>query len=151
MPPIDPDWPWWVSALIVVLGLAATSAVSVWVAMIQTRQKLEAVREQVQNSHTDSNLRHDVDQANAGISLLAEAIERVERRLDDVDRSIRAERKSADRRYEIQAKDLEHAVEDGERAIQTLTDEIPGQIRDALKEHVAACPLRTPTKEDHHD
>ena len=150
MPPIDPDWPWWVSALIVVLGLAATSAVSVWVAMIQTRQKLEAVREQVQNSHTDSNLRHDVDQANAGISLLAEAIERVERRLDDVDRSIRAERKSADRRYEIQAKDLEHAVEDGERAIQTLTDEIPGQIRDVLKEHVAACPLRNP-KEDPHD
>ena len=147
MPPIDPDWPWWVSALIVILGLAATSAVSVWVAMIQTRQKLEAVREQVQNSHTDSNLRNDVDQTNAGISLLAEAIERVERRLDDVDRSIRAERKSADRRYEIQKHDLEDAVEDRQRAIQTLTDEIPGQIRNALREHVADCPLCTPKEQ----
>ena len=151
MPPLDPDWPWWVSALIVVLGLAATSAVSVWVAMIQTRQKLEAVREQVQNSHTQSNLRHDVDRANEGISMLAEGVERVERRIDDVDRSIRAERKSADRRYAIQQRDLEDAVEDGERAIQTLTDEIPGRLRDALEEHVAACTLRTPTKEDHHD
>lgn len=147
MPPIDPDWPWWVSALIVVLGLAATSAVSVWVATIQTRNKLEVVREQVQNSHTQSNLRNDIDSANEGIALLTEAMHRVERHMEDQSESIRAVEHSLDRRYRIQSRDLEHAIEDRERAIKTLTDEIPGQIREALGGHVVDCPLRTNPEE----
>ena len=67
--------------------------------------------------------------------------------LEDMAESTRAIEHSLDRRYRIQAKDLEHAVEDGQRAIQTLADEIPGQIRDALREHVADCPLRTPKEQ----
>ena len=31
--------------------------------------------------------------------------------------------------------------------IQTLTDEIPGQIRDALRDHITDCPLRNPKEQ----
>lgn len=156
MPPIDPDAPWWINALLILAALLLVSALPAWLTYRATRDKLAAVaqdtadvKDQVKNTHS-TNLRHDLDALRSDVQTQGEAVHRVERHLEDMAESTRAIEHSLDRRYRIQAKDLEHAIEDGERAIQTLTDEIPGQIRDALKEHVAACPLRTP-KEDPHD
>ena len=153
MPPIVPDAPWWVNALLIVAALLIVSALPAWLTYRATRDKLAAVaqdtadvKEQVKNTH-ESNLRHDIDQLAAATTSSVEAIHRVERHVEDLAESIRSVEQSLDRRYRIQAKDLEHAIEDRQRAIQTLTDEIPGQIRDALKEHVAACPLRNPKEQ----
>lgn len=156
MPPIDPDAPWWINALLILAALLLVSVLPAWLTYRATRDKLAAVaqdtadvKEQVQNTHS-TNLRHDLDALRSDVQTQGEAVHRVERYIEDMAESTRAIEHSLDRRYRIQTKDLEHAIEDGERAIQTLTDEIPGQIRDALKEHVAACPLRNP-KEDPHD
>ena len=156
MPPIDPDAPWWVNALLIVAALLIVSALPAWLTYRATRDKLATVaqdtadvKEQVKNTHS-TNLRHDLDALRSDVQTQGEAVHRVERYLEDMAERTRAIEHSLDRRYRIQAKDLEHAIEDRQRAIQTLTDEIPGQIRDALKEHVAACPLRNP-KEDPHD
>ena len=153
MPPIDPDAPWWVNALLIVAALLIVSALPAWLTYRATRDKLAAValdtaevKEQVKNTH-ESNLRHDIDALKAGLDVQVEASHRVERYVTDVAESLRAIEHSLDRRYRIQAKDLEHAVEDRQRAIQTLTDEIPGQIRDTLKEHIADCPLRNPKEQ----
>ena len=150
MPPIDPDAPWWVNALLIVAALLIVSALPAWLTYRATRDKLAAVaqdtadvKEQVQNTHS-TNLRHDLDALRSDVQTQGEAVHRVERYLEDMAESTRAIEHSLDRRYRIQAKDLEHAIEDRNRAIAALTDEIPGQIRDALKEHVAACPPRTP-------
>lgn len=150
MPPIDPDAPWWINALLILAALLIVSALPAWLTYRATRDKLAAVaqdtadvKEQVQNTHS-TNLRHDLDALRSDVQTQGEAVHRVERHLEDMAESTRAIEHSLDRRYRIQAKDLEHAVEDSERAIQALTDEIPGQIRDALREHVAACPLRNP-------
>ena len=156
MPPIDPDAPWWVNALLILAALLIVSALPAWLTYRATRDKLATVaqdtadvKEQVKNTHS-TNLRHDLDALRSDVQTQGEAVHRVERYLEDMAESTRAIEHSLDRRYRIQAKDLEHAVEDGQRAIQTLTDEIPSRIHDALKEHVAACPLRNP-KEDPHD
>ena len=155
MPPIDPDAPWWINALLILVALLIVSALPAWLTYRATRDKLAAVaqdtavvKEQVKNAHS-TNLRHDIDALKAGLDVQAEAGHRVERYVSDFAESLRAIENSLDRRYRIQAKDLEHAVEDSERAIQALTDEIPGQIRDALREHVADCPLRTPKENPH--
>ena len=157
MPPIDPDAPWWVNALLILAALLIVSALPAWLTYRATRDKLASVaqdtadvKEQVKNTHS-TNLRNDLDALRSDVQTQAEAIHRVERHVEDVAESVRAIEHSLDRRYRIQAKDLEHAVEDSQRAVQTLTDEIPGQIRDALKGHVADCPLRNSTKEDPHD
>ena len=150
MPPIIPDAPWWVNALLIVTALLIVSALPAWLTYRATRDKLAAVaqdtadvKEQVQNTHS-TNLRHDLDALRSDVQTQGEAVHRVERYLEDMAESTRAIEHSLDRRYRIQAKDLEHAVEDRNRAIAALTDEIPGQIRDALREHVADCPLRNP-------
>lgn len=157
MPPIVPDAPWWVNALLIVAALLIVSALPAWLTYRATRDKLASVaqdtadvKEQVKNTHS-TNLRHDIDALKAGLDVQVEASHRVERYVTDFAESLRAIEHSLDRRYRIQAKDLEHAIEDRQRAIQALTDEIPGQIRDALKDHVAACPLRISIKEDPHD
>ena len=157
MPPIDPDAPWWINALLILAALLLVSALPAWLTYRATRDKLATVaqdtadvKEQVKNTHS-TNLRHDLDALRSDVQTQGEAVHRVERFLEDMAESTRAIEHSLDRRYRIQAKDLEHAIEDGQRAIQTLTDEIPGRIGDALREHVADCPLRTPTKEDPHD
>ena len=151
MPPIDPDAPWWINALLILVALLIVSALPAGLTYRATRDKLTAVaqdtadvKEQVKNAHS-TNLRHDIDALQAGLDVQAEASHRVERYVSDFAESLRAIEHSLDRRYRIQAKDLEHAIEDSERAIQALTDEIPGQIRDALREHVADCPARTAT------
>lgn len=148
MPPIDPDAPWWINALLILAALLIMSALPAWLTYRATRDKLAAVardtadvKEQVQNTHS-TNLRHDLDALRFDVQTQGEAVHRVERHLEDMAESTRAIEHSLDRRYRIQAKDLEHAIEDRNRAIAALTDEIPGQIRDALREHVADCPLR---------
>lgn len=66
---MDPDWPWWLSAVISVIGITVTALVAITTAKVssqgKTIQKVEDsvkdVRRNVVNSHTESVLRDDID------------------------------------------------------------------------------------------
>lgn len=129
MPPIIPDAPAWLNALVILSGIALITGGTVWVATLQTRRRLtevsegtKAVQEQVQNSH-QTNLRTDLDTN-------TEAIHRIERHIADLSKTMRALERSLDRRYQLHTKELEDAVEDRKRDIESLREEIKLAIHD---------------------
>ena len=132
MPPIDPDAPWWVNTILLLVAVALSAAVPVIVSHLSAKRRQEEtqaavaeVREQVTNTHT-TNLRADID-------LLGESVHRIERHLEDNGRTIRALEHSIDRRYTIQSEALAGAVEDRERAIAELAGSIPGIVRGEME------------------
>lgn len=132
MPPIDPDAPWLVNIILLLVAVALSAAVPVIVSHLSAKRRQEEtqaavaeVREQVANTHT-TNLRADID-------LLGESVHRIERHLEDNVRSIRALEHSIDRRYTLQSEALAGAVEDQERAIAELAGSIPGIVRGEMK------------------
>ena len=151
MPPIDPDAPWWVNTILLLVAVAASATVPVVVSHMsakrrqeETQATLAEVREQVANTHT-TNLRADID-------LLGEAIHRMERYLEDTGKTIRSVEHSLDRRTRIQEGALEAAIEDRKRAVKLVQDQIPAtvrkEIRRSLAGHVTDCPLRTETHDE---
>ncbi len=140
MPAVDPDAPWWINTLVLLVALALTSGSSAWVAIRGTRKRVAetaakvtttaadvaVVKEEVKNSH-QSVLRHDLDRAieraetAAGLAeqsldasrSAALAAERTEGFARDIDRSVRALGHSIERsRTELGASigELEHTI-----------------------------------------
>jgi FtsZ-interacting cell division protein ZipA len=158
MGPIDPDAPWYANITayaITAIIVALVGAMGAYWASRRTNRRLEGkftdshkdlqdIKTQVQNSHTESNLREDIDElrefaekAHTSAELAAEAAHRVERYVRDVDRSVRSLEHSLDRHTEQQAKELAEAVEDRNRAIAVLRDSIPITLAQALEQHDA--------------
>ena len=85
MPPIIPDAPAWLNAIVVLGGIALTAAGAVWVAMVQTRRKVDAIDKQIVNSHADQpNLREDVDELKAMARSQAMTLDRLEGFIKDI-------------------------------------------------------------------
>lgn len=152
MPAVDPDAPWWINTLVLLVALTLTSGSSAWVAIRGTRKRVAetaakvtttaadvaVVKEEVKNSH-QSVLRHDLDRAieraetAAGLAeqsldasrSAALAAERTEGFARDIDRSVRALGHSIERsRTELGASigELEHTI--------------PRRIDHAIQRHV---------------
>lgn len=140
MPAVDPDAPWWINTVLLLVALTLTSGSSAWVAIRGTRKRVTetaaqvsstaadvaVVKEEVKNSH-QSVLRHDLDRAieraetAAGLAeqsldasrSAALAAERTEGFARDIDRSVRALGHSIERsRTELGASigELEHTI-----------------------------------------
>ena len=149
MPPLVPDAPWIANLILSILSVGLTSGVAVWVAMIQTRKKLEVVREQVQNSHTDNNLRDDIDVLKDGYEELKRDVKMAlqYQRLqtsqnDDMRETVEQIQKSLNLRYRLQEKALGEAVNETNQALEALENNIPHIVKTAVHTHMQDCPVR---------
>lgn len=121
MPPIIPDAPAWLNAIVVLGGIALTAAGAVWVAMVQTRRKVDAIDKQIVNSHADQpNLREDVDELKAMARSQAMTLDRLEGFIKDIAKTQRAQKHSQKRNDELIEKRLEEAIEDRETQVADL-------------------------------
>ena len=131
-----------------ILSVGLTSGVAVWVAMIQTRKKLEVVREQVQNSHTENNLRDDIDVLKYGYEELKRDVKMAlqYQRLqtsqnDDMKETVEQIQKSLNLRYRLQEKALDEAVNESNQALEALENNIPRIVKTAVHAHMQECPV----------
>ena len=150
MTPAPPDDLPWLAWAIVIITLALIAQIPMLIQHRRTREDVRTtrddvaqVKEQVANTHS-TNLRVDIDAAKASASdaatdakLAAEASHRTERLVEDLVKSIRAGEHSADRRYELHAKEIETVRAD----LDAHLDEIPAILDHAFAEH---CPKRHP-------
>jgi CHASE1-domain containing sensor protein len=101
MPPPE-GTPWWAWLIVGVAGALGT----IVVALIQQHRKVDAVVEQVKNTH-DTNLRTDLDEAKQEARLARESSHRLERFVEDLLKTIRSMEASMDRREGLHAQ-FEH-------------------------------------------
>ena len=149
MPPLIPDAPWLANLILSILSIGLTSGVAVWVTMIQTRKKLEVVHEQVQNSHTESNLRDDIDVLKYGYEELGRDVKMALQyhrlrasQYDDMREMVEQIQKSLNLRYHLQEKALDEAVNERNQALEALENNIPHIVETAVHNHMQDCPVR---------
>jgi len=152
---IDPDAPWQVNALLVVLVLVAVPVLG-WLLNRPLNRKVERVAadartaaEQTANTHT-INLRDDLDEKVLGLartlSILADAQQAARDDVGGLHAEIRDARKDiagirddarADRRAVTQVRaDLNGFVRGREHALDELRDSIPTLVAQAMAQHV---------------
>lgn len=149
MPPLIPDAPWLANMILSILSIGLTSGVAVWVATIQTRKKLEVVREQVQNSHTENNLRDDIDVLKYGYEELKRDVKMALQyqqlqasQNDDMKEMVTQIQKSLNLRYRLQEKALDEAVNERNQALEALESNIPRIVKSVVHTHMQDCPVR---------
>ncbi len=146
---MDPDAPWWANTIMAII-VAGIAALGTYFASRRStkgiRDQVVEIKEQVKNSHTDSNLREDIDEIkNLAADALAEAkmakesSHRSERYTEDLSSSIRSIEHSLDRRTNEQARALAGAVKDRERALADLAESIPEMIKSEIGKHELRC------------
>lgn len=157
--------PWW-AWLVAVLAVAViTGAASVLAAVVAARRAIkpttvsvEAIREQVQNTHS-TNLREDLDgmrqaleevkaEAAAGARSSSEAARRAERFAEDLAISLRALEHSLDRRDKRHGRELDEVRAELVEVRDGLADhinEVPGKVEALLAQHGIECPARSLT------
>lgn len=159
---IDPDAPWIVNVLLILVLALIT-----WLSNRGTKRELRGVAadartaaEQTANTHT-TNLRDDLDEKVArierGLGTLADAQEATREDIGGLHSEVRDTRKDitglrddarTDRRAVTQVRaDLNGFVRGRERAVDDLRDQIPQLVAEALTQHVHDCPLRPEGKE----
>lgn len=158
----DPDAPWIVNAVLILLVLGGVPALSTWLANRGTKRELRSVAadartaaEQTANTH-DTNLRDDLDQKVArierGLGSLADSQQATRDDVGGLHSEVRALRGDvngvrADARQDRVSvaqvrEDLNGFTRGREGAIDDLRDSIPSLVADALTQHVHDCPLR---------
>lgn len=164
MPPIIPDAPWWVNALLILLGLILTLTSTVWLSQIQTRKRLDSIDKQVTNDHGDRNLREDLDVVSRQVELtsqqlddlssksdgLTHSLKNQDRAILDLARSVESQSDSLDRNVKLQEKIIENhvrsrqmAIDDAiERALIRAEERRKRELDQAIRDHTAACPAR---------
>jgi len=170
---IDPDAPWQVNALLVVLVLVAVPVLG-WLLNRPLNRKVERVAadartaaEQTANTHS-LNLRDDLDEKDArttrAISVLSDALQAIREDVGGLHSEIRDARQDiagvrtdarADRRAVTQVRaDLngfvrgrEHALDELRDALDELRDSIPAVVAHAVTQHVHDYPPSPHTKE----
>ena len=126
-PPEGTPWWAWLIGVVLAVGLPA-----ILVALIQQHRKVDAVVDQVKNTH-DTNLRNDLDEAKLEAKLAKESSHRTERLAEDLIKTVRALEHSIDRR------DLLRAEFEGEsRADRARIREDLASFRDESRTELAA-------------
>lgn len=139
MPEIDPTWPWWLILLVVTTPVIITTVGVVTVAKInkQTKDQLAQgkltaeVHDHVVNSHTDKNLRRDIDDLKSSIESVNDNVTRISLKLSDLNETQKSHGRSLERRYGLLEKSLSDAIEDRQRAID-----------ETIRRHITNCPAR---------
>lgn len=143
---MDPDWPWWLSAVISVIGITVTALVAITTAKVSSQSKtiqkveddVKDVRRNVVNSHTESGLRDDIDGITTklvGISTrlgdvmtLQEAFSRSLTNRTKIYESILAETMST---HIAESREEFHGIL--EEAVRIRREEVSKQIEEALR------------------
>lgn len=149
MPPLIPDAPWLANLILSIFSVGLTSGVAVWVTMLQTRKKLEVVHEQVQNSHTENNLRDDIDVLKHGYEEVKRDVKMAlqYQRLqtsqnDDMKETVEQIQKSLTLRYRLHEKAVDEAVNETNQALEALENNIPHIVETVVHAHMQDCPVR---------